>query len=69
VELADKVQETAIEAVWGQTGKGGWPTCLEHPEGEPLGPALVEGRAAWVCRVDGRVVALIGSLGTGDAAD
>lgn len=46
-ELADQVQEAAIEALWSATGKGAWPACAEHPNGPPLFPGLHDGRASW----------------------
>lgn len=62
VELADKVQEAAIEAVWGLTGRSTWPACPEHPDGAPMSPARHAGAAFWWCPQDGRAVAEIGSL-------
>ncbi len=62
VEIADKVQEFAIEAVWTLTGRGCWPPCPEHPDGRPLVPGVHDGRASWSCPVDDRVVAGIGDL-------
>lgn len=62
VEIADKVQEFAIEAVWTLTGRGSWPTCLEHPDGRPLAAGVHESRASWFCPTDGRVIAPIGAL-------
>ena len=62
VELADKVQEAAIEAVWGITGSSNWPACPEHPDGAPLSPGRHRGAAFWWCPRDRRAVAEIGSL-------
>jgi hypothetical protein len=61
-EVADQVQEAALEAVWGFTGRGCWPACPDHPDGRPLGPGLHERSAAWICPTDGRVIAQIGFL-------
>ena len=63
VELADKVQEAAIEAVWSATGRGTWPVCSEHPDGAPMGPGRHAGLAFWFCSEDGRAVSEIGCLG------
>ena len=63
VELTDKVQEAAIEAVWLRTGNSTWPPCPEHPDGTPLEPALHEGAAFWFCPNDHRAIAKIGTLG------
>jgi hypothetical protein len=63
VELADKVQEAAIEALWLHTGNSTWPSCPEHPDGAPLGPVRHEGEAFWFCPYDRRAIAKIGALG------
>ena len=63
VELADKLQEAAIEAVWSATGGSNWPTCPEHPDGAPMGPGRYAGLAFWFCPGDGRAVCEIGRLG------
>jgi hypothetical protein len=63
VELTDKVQEAAIEAVWASTGNGNWPVCPEHRDGAPLGPAVHRGAAHWFCSHDNRAIAEVGSLG------
>jgi hypothetical protein len=68
VEIADNVQEFAIEAVWGFTGCGGWPPCPEHADERPLVAGLHNGRASWFCPVDDRVIAPIGSLDAADTA-
>ena len=62
VYLADCVQEAAIEAVWGVTGRGVWPQCPEHPDAAPLAPVRFTQSPWWCCPTDGRMVAPIGEL-------
>ena len=59
VALADWLQEQVSET------RGAWrearPECPGHPH--PAQAALIEGKAWWVCPVDGRQIAAIGRIG------
>jgi hypothetical protein len=65
LELADKVQEAAIEAVWSATGRSNWPPCPEHPDAAPLEPGIHGSAAFWFCPHDNRAISAIGRLGLG----
>jgi hypothetical protein len=56
VRLADRVQEDALEELWGPP----WPTCPGHTH--PALATLQEGRGTWVCPRSHRRLAVIGSL-------
>ena len=62
VEVADQVQEWAIENVLWGGAETSWPPCPRHPRTHPLAAAVVAGRAAWTCPADDGVVAEIGGL-------
>jgi hypothetical protein len=62
VELADRVQEWAVEELWSARRSPVWPTCPEHPDSHPLKPVESDGRAVWICPTSSNVVAMIGSL-------
>ncbi|MFF4347273.1 hypothetical protein [Streptomyces sp. NPDC001530] len=48
-EVADQVQEWAVEALWGEAKSAVWPHCPVHPDSHPLSATVVEGVAVWVC--------------------
>ncbi|MGH3117926.1 MAG: hypothetical protein ACRDWY_07370 [Actinomycetes bacterium] len=56
-EVADVVQEAAIEAL-----HGAWPSCPRHPDSHPLTAAMSRGEASWLCGRDGSFIAKIGQL-------
>jgi hypothetical protein len=65
--LADQVQEWAVEALWSIGRSAVWPQCPEHPDSHPLKPLVAdeytaEAAAVWQCPKSGRVVAPIGEL-------
>ncbi len=61
-ELADQVQEWAVEALCAATMPAVWPECPAHPNAHPLAPVVLHGQAVWSCPRDGVTVALIGEL-------
>ncbi|MFE2567738.1 hypothetical protein [Streptomyces mirabilis] len=67
-EVADGVQDWAVEALWGEGKPAVWPECPAHPDSHPLGAAVVEEVAVWVCPKEGEVpVYRIGELPPCDA--
>jgi hypothetical protein len=62
VELADQVQEWAVEALWTLGRPATWPECPHHRDGHPLTARLDAGTAAWTCPSLGRRVGDIGAL-------
>jgi hypothetical protein len=62
VDVADQVQEWAVEELWGSAPTN-WPPCPRHPTTHPLEARLVTGAAWWVCPHEGRAVSEIGHLG------
>jgi hypothetical protein len=61
-ELADSVQEWAVEALWMLGRPTNWPACPHHPQRHPLAPVELEGRAVWRCPADHTEIAEIGRL-------
>jgi hypothetical protein len=61
-ELAEQMQEIAIEARWKCELSATWPECPSHPNSHPLEPALVSGHAVWRCPRSGETIAEIGTL-------
>lgn len=64
-EAADRVQEWAIDELWG-TGPAAWPPCPLHPNTHPLW-VRVDGqgageRAVWACPAESVAVAAVGTL-------
>ena len=59
--VADQIQEWAIEELWGRASTN-WPRCPHHPETHPMKATVQHQTAVWVCPVDDKPVALIGSL-------
>jgi hypothetical protein len=63
VEIADRVQDWAVEALWHAGLPATWPECPTHPDSHPLVPQILDGRAVWRCARTDRVVSPIGRLG------
>ncbi|MGY1841300.1 MULTISPECIES: hypothetical protein [unclassified Modestobacter] len=61
-EVADTVQEWAIEALWASRPTN-WPPCPRHPATHPLAATLRDGEAVWACPRDGVAVSAVGALG------
>jgi hypothetical protein len=61
--LADQVQEWAVEALWSAGEPAVWPHCPTHPNSHPLRATVVADTAVWVCPASGGTVAAIGELG------
>jgi hypothetical protein len=61
-QVADQVQEWAVEELWNQGRPATWPECPFHPESHPLEPAVVAGTALWRCPKTAELVAAIGQL-------
>jgi hypothetical protein len=61
-DLADQVQEWAVEALWLGGLPAVWPECSEHPDTHPLAPLVKGGVAVWLCPHTGTIVASIGEL-------
>ena len=63
-QLADQVQEWAVEELWNRGRSATWPECPFHPNSHPLEPAAVAGAALWRCPKTAERVAAIGALST-----
>jgi|HubBroStandDraft_6_1064221.scaffolds.fasta_scaffold1268464_1 hypothetical protein len=61
-QLADQVQEWAVEELWNQGRSATWPECPFHPNSHPLESAVVAGVASWRCPKTAERVAPIGVL-------
>jgi hypothetical protein len=61
-DVADKVQEWAVEALW-PSAPTNWPPCPHHPATHPLTAEVRDDAARWCCPKDGTAVAVIGTLG------
>ena len=59
--MADKVQEWAIEEVWGRAPTN-WPPCPRHPDSHPMKATTQGGVPAWVCPADDTFVATVGTV-------
>jgi hypothetical protein len=67
-DLADQVQEWAVEALWHASVPAFWPHCPEHPNTHPLKATVIAGAAVWTCPKSGATAARIGELaGNGPA--
>ncbi|WP_194900187.1 hypothetical protein, partial [Catenulispora pinisilvae] len=66
--LADQVQEWAVEALWTAGEPAVWPHCPIHPNTHPLTATVEAGTAVWACRTSGATVAAIGELGSTELA-
>lgn len=63
-EVADQVQDWAVEALWTEGEPAVWPHCPKHPNSHPLAATVVERTAVWVCPQGGPPVHTIGELPT-----
>ncbi len=61
-DLADQVQEWAVEALWMLGRPTNWPACPRHPHSHPLAAAEGHGRAVWRCPADSTEITAIGEL-------
>jgi len=61
-QVADQVQEWAIEELWNQGQPATWPECPFHPGSHPLEPVVDAGTALWRCPKSAEPVAAIGEL-------
>ena len=61
-ELADRVQDWAVEDLWTRGLPTNWPPCPAHPGTHPLDAAEDRERAVWRCPATGAVIAEVGSL-------
>ncbi|MFD8866542.1 hypothetical protein ACFV1F_19610 [Streptomyces sp. NPDC059590] len=58
--LADQVQEWAVEALWSAGASAVWPQCPTHPDTHPLTATVRTDTAVWVCPKRGTTLARIG---------
>lgn len=65
VDLADDVQDWAVEALNAAALPAVWPECPRHPNSHPLQATLVSNQPTWVCPRDSDVVSRIGDLSSG----
>lgn len=61
-DIADQVQEWAIEDQLWRSGATNWPRCPAHPDTHPLKAAAVNDQAVWLCPIGREVVAHIGEV-------
>lgn len=61
-DMADQVQQWAIEDQLWRAGATNWPRCPAHPNAHPLQAAPVNDAAVWVCPQNRDVVAQIGEV-------
>jgi hypothetical protein len=61
-EVADQVQEWAVEALWSLGRSTSWPPCPEHPDRHPLAAVARAGRAVWTCPVSGAEAGPVGGV-------
>lgn len=66
VQLADQVQEWAVEELCAARQPTNWPRCPDHPDNHPMAPVVVDGRATWCCPRSGRAAVEIGQLAGND---
>jgi hypothetical protein len=62
-DVADQIQEWAVEELWNQGRPATWPACPFHPGSHPLDPVVVAGTALWRCPKTAEPVAALGELG------
>ena len=61
-QVAEQVQEWAVEALWGAGLAAVWPSCPTHPDTHPLKATVLAGKPVWLCPVDETDEAPIGRL-------
>ena len=57
-DVADAVQDWAVEELWSRRESAVWPQCPTHPDSHPLRAQ----RGAWHCPTTGQRIAAIGEL-------
>ena len=62
VDLADRMQDVATDALWFEGVSNIWPECPEHPASHALRPTVAADRPAWQCPLTREIIAEIGSL-------
>ncbi|WP_285776754.1 hypothetical protein [Microtetraspora sp. NBRC 13810] len=62
-QVADGMQEWAVEALWNAGLPAVWPHCPAHPDTHPLAVRSEGGRVGWCCPRTGELVAAVGELG------
>lgn len=60
--VADRLQEAAVEALWGERKSAVWPECADHPNSHPLRAELRGEGVVWECPASSRRVAAVGEL-------
>jgi hypothetical protein len=61
-QVADQVQEWAVEELWNQGRSATWPECPFHPSSHPLEPVVEEGTGIWRCPKTSEGIAAIVKL-------
>ena len=61
-DLADRVQDFMVEALWSCGLDATWPHCPRHPRGHPLAARSFAGEPVWVCPSTSTVIGRIGEL-------
>jgi hypothetical protein len=61
-DLADQIQEWAVEELCAIGQSATWPECPEHPASHPLSPRVLDGVAVWQCPRSHQTIAEIGHL-------
>jgi hypothetical protein len=61
-QVADQVQEWAVEALWGAGRSAIWPECPTHPASHPLKATVIDVEPVWICPVDETTQSTIGGL-------
>jgi hypothetical protein len=57
LDMADCVQEVAMEVLW-----RAWPKCPQHPNGHPLELDVADDAALWACPETRVIIARVGEL-------
>ncbi|MFE5816565.1 hypothetical protein [Streptomyces sp. NPDC056479] len=60
--LADQVQDWAVETLCSVGAPAVWPHCPEHPDNHPLTATVADGTAIWACPKSGADFGRIGTL-------
>lgn len=61
-DLADQVQEWAVEELCRVRLPTSWPRCEAHPDNHPLQARVRKGNAVWACPKKGAADVLVGQL-------
>ena len=65
VDLADRVQDWAVEALNAARESPVWPECPRHPDSHPVEARLIGDEPTWVCPRDQQPVERIGHVTSG----